>query len=124
MTNLLIIDQGDDEKIDIACKTAEGTPLPLSSTKLWFFVKKSKADADADAIIHKTTDPSEGVEVTDSPGGIAEVTINPEDTASLASTLLGRTLLWQLQAKNGLGEIITLAKGEFLINRDLITSSS
>jgi hypothetical protein len=122
-SNVLMIDQGDTETLDIACKQANHTSLAIDGTKLWFYVKRSPVDADNNALIRKTTDDGEGVTVTDAANGIAEVAIDPSDTAGLPSWALGRMLSWQLQAKDGLGRVTTLAKGDFLINRDLITTT-
>lgn len=119
----LEIDQGDDEVLDIAVKEPDGTPADISGCKLWFWVKLAASNPDSTALISKSTDPGEGITITNPTGGIAEVTIDRVDTASLPVTQTGRKLAWSLQVLDGASKVSTLAKGSILINRDLIAES-
>lgn len=121
----LKIDQGDDEKLNVAVRLppAYTTPAPLEGCKLWFYVKANKDDADEVALIAKTSDVDEGIEITDAVGGLATVTIAAADTASLDSQYLGSALPWSLQVRDGSDNIITAAKGFIVISQDLIRTS-
>lgn len=124
MTTALTIHQGDDEVLDITVQKPDGTPQDLTGCKLWFYVKASIKDTDADALIKKTTLPGEGITVTDAVNGIAEISIANADTSGFADINLGRELPWGLQALDGSDKITTLANGVITVTKDLILATS
>ena len=124
MTIDLTIDQGDDETLDITVKKPDGSPASLVGCKLWFYVKSSPGDTDAAALIRKSSSINDGITMTNDTGGIAEIKIKHIDTSSLPASVLGRSLPWSLQVVDAAHEITTLAKGNLIINRDLISAVS
>lgn len=121
MTNLHIV-SGDDymnvRRLTITVTDVDGSPVDISNTDLTFMVKASRADADDDALITKTT-PSD-IEIalpqTGATEGVAYLTIEAADT----DTLAGR-YRWELQGDDAAGTI-TLADGVLFIDPDLITA--
>jgi hypothetical protein len=128
MTDIaLAIDQGDDEIIDITIVDPDGSPTDLSDCKLWFYAKENVTDPDVAAVIAKDSDVGGGIEIAADPtDGTATVTIARADTTGLATDLLDRRLRWALQVRDGSPEGLTttLAKGTFLIRRDLISTDA
>ena len=59
-----------------------GAPLNVTGKTLYFTAKFKVQDADAAAVVKKST--GSGIVVTDAPNGLATLTINPADTAALA----------------------------------------
>ena len=64
-------------------------PGDLTDSKIWFSVKSDRSDDDADAVITKLSANNGGATdqaaVTDGPGGVIEIYIDPVDTVSLNS---------------------------------------
>lgn len=120
----LEIDQGDDEVIDLTVWQPGGVnPVDLTDAKLWFYIKAKLEDADADALLRKTTEVDDGITVTDLENGIANVQISHLDTSGFLPKYLGKALPWQLQVLDSLGNITTLARGRITVNADLITAT-
>lgn len=120
-TPALSIDQGDDETIDVTVRTKDGDLADLDGWALWFYIKRSSVEADADALLAKTE--LDGITVqTPASGGLAEVAIDEEDTDTLPAADTGRQLYYVLKGEGPDGRRVTLAKGRLVINRDLIAS--
>lgn len=123
----LIIDQGDDEVLDVTVTNPDRTATNLTGCKLWFLVKEAAADPDTRVVIRKTSEAGGGITIT-SPqtGGKAAIVIADTDTSGLSGPMLGRTLVWALQVRDGSADalITTLAKGTLVINRDLISTTA
>lgn len=79
---------------------------------LSFMVKKKKTDADADAKLHYTSDPSDGVTVADS---VATVSVAAEDTDD-PSTHPPGTYYWELKRTDPGAEAV-YGFGEFVMRR-------
>lgn len=62
----------------LTVKQADGTAQPLAGTVLWFH-------AAASAFQINKSSASNGIVITDAPGGLATLTISPADTAALAN---------------------------------------
>jgi hypothetical protein len=116
----LTISRGDDRILDIlVTDEITGLPVDLTGMTLWFYVKRAVNDADALALIAKDTEVSPGGitidpdQVTNT--GEATVTIDAIDTDGLAGTYK-----WGLQGRDALDKTITLAKGNFVVEADLV----
>lgn len=119
MSTLLVIDQGDDEVLDITVRAANGTASDLTGWTLWFYVKRSKTDADEDALLKKTT--GDGIAHTaPESGGLATVTIDADETASLVAGDTNKELYWVCQGQGPDSKVITLARGRMVIQADLL----
>jgi hypothetical protein len=106
------IHAGDDYDHSFTVERA-GTPLNLTSAKLWFTVKEDVADADSEAKLQYTSAVIAEIEITTPLSGAFVIHLQAADTEDLAGT-------WQydIQAKLSTGRIITIARGviEFLSN--------
>lgn len=117
----LEIDQGDDESFVITVKVPPnppGTAADLTGCVLSFAARTSAA---LPPVISKST--GSGIVHRNQSGadkGIADMTIDAADTASLDSALTGRTLKCELQVVDTNHKTTTLYKGTLLINRDLV----
>lgn len=122
--SVLTIDQGDHEAIDVVAKKPDNTAQPLGGCKLWFYVKAGRNDPDSAAVLAKDSDDPAKINITDAVGGLAEVLIVPADTANLDEAYLGENLLWQLKLKDSADKIVTLARGNFLIKKNIIQTTA
>lgn len=114
MADLEVI-RGDDEVLDVSFKQPDGiTPLDITGALgIWFTVKRSSLDDDADALIQKSL--GAGIAVVSAPAGTATITISPADTADIEPG----THRWDAQVKDGLGKVRTAAKGAFKVVYDV-----
>lgn len=112
MSQRLTLYRGDSDTL-IVTATDTGEPYDLTDTTLRFTAKRRFEDDDSDAIIVKTLD--DGITVTDALGGLAVITISPEDTADLPNDAV---LLWDLQATQD-ETVRTLADGTLKVSRDV-----
>lgn len=81
MANLPAIPAGTLVKIDGVALLADAqTVVNLTGKTLEFTAKRRSTDADADALIHKTSAVGEGIDITDAPNGEFTVTLDPADT--------------------------------------------
>lgn len=93
-----------------------GDRVDISATDLTFMVKSSRADADDDALITKTT-PTDIVIANPQTGetkGVAYMTLDAIDTSDL-----GGRYRWELEGEDA-GGTITLAEGTLFVRADLI----
>jgi len=86
----------DRTKLFQIAVTQDGAPLDISSRPLQFSAKESLYDGTV--LIEKTT--SAGITITDGPGGIALLQIDPDDTSTL-SDIQSHTLVWDLKLADG-----------------------
>lgn len=110
---------GADDRRLIATVAADGVAVDLTGIPLTFMVKRRIDDADADALITKTT--AGGITAADQsappPGGtrgVAYIALDEADTGALD----GR-YYWELAADDPVGAV-TLAAGGFYVEADLI----
>lgn len=113
----LSIVRGDTVLIDLTV-TRDGAPVSLSGASLWWTAKRRTSDADAAAVIAKTT--AAGITVTDAPGGKARVTITAAETAALTDTLL----YWDAQVRETSGTVSTVASGQVAIAPDVTRATA
>ena len=108
----LEIFRGDTKVLEGQAKnSADDTPIDLTGALLWFTVKKKRSDVDP-GVLQKTV--GSGILITDALQGEFKIEVAPSDTASLN----GR-FYWDLQLKNTIGQIFTLASGIFNVVIDV-----
>lgn len=101
--------RGDDRTASVDVTT------DITGAELTFLVKARRHDADADAVITKTT--GDGITVTDASLGLATIALAAADTDDLDTRPFYR---WELQAVDATGATHTLATGRFVLIRDLV----
>jgi hypothetical protein len=112
-------DRGNTCFLDWAV-TVNKLPQPITGWTIWFTAKRRLTDSDAQAVIQKST-VSGGVTISNAAGGLGFVTLQPADTTALVEARLS---LWaDLKAKDGAGQLFTLAKGRLTI-RPIVTEAS
>ncbi len=88
--------RGDTTIFRATVRDADGVALNLTGKTIRFTAKYGIADADAAAVIAKTT--PTGVVITDAAAGICEVRLVTTDTSTLTATY---DLVWDLQVADG-----------------------
>ena len=116
----LTITRGDDPIFDLYLATASGA-ADLDGVELWFTAKENVYDKDDRAILQKTT--SSGINVIDEAGGHVEIVIDHVDTMNLRARYLGVPLVYDVQLKDALGSIQTVAAGTITIDPDVTHST-
>lgn len=111
--------RGDDRELEITVSNAAGDgPLDITGMTLRWTLKRAYTDGDADAIAQKSTGGG-GISITDGPAGLAEVTVDREDTEEVeipsAKPLM---LFWDLQLTNA-GKAQTIAEGRLSLSPDV-----
>jgi hypothetical protein len=110
-----VLHAGDDYDYQFTV-TREGTPLDLTGAKLWFTVKGSRVESDAQSMLQLTE--LDGISVTSPAAGVFLVQFRGEGTKSTAD--LAGKWDYDLTAKlsGAAPNLITLARGviEFLPN--------
>jgi hypothetical protein len=107
--------RGDNESFTITVRDAAGATVALTGASLRFMAKRRARDADAAAVITKTT--ASGI--THDPDqvgagkGKATIALLPADTA------LAAVLVWDLQLRDGSGLVQTVATGSLRIRPDV-----
>jgi hypothetical protein len=111
----LSMKRGDTRRYTITV-TRNGAPEDISSpAELWFTAKTVLSLPDSQATIQKTTVGAGGITVTDGPGGIALLTIDPADTSALTADAV---LSYDVQLKTSSADIETIDAGELRISLD------
>ncbi len=113
----LAMTRGDRRTILVTVTDVNGDPVNLASYLIRFTAKRKVRDSDSSAVIAKSI--GDGVTVTDAPGGLLSITIDPEDTSGLPS--VSTTLVWDMQV-NGGGGPETIVSGTLLITPDVTRS--
>ena len=106
--------RGDTKPIVLTFTDKNGNPIDLTGATLWFTVKKSPIDLDAEAIIQKKL-----ITFTDPTNGIATIIIMPEDTQTLDAPL---KLYYDFQLVDPKGNVTTVLEGTFKLKRDITRS--
>lgn len=118
-TNLTMI-RGDTVPINLTITNAQGA-VDLTGCELWFSAKKSVADPDP-PIIAKSSGVLGGIQVTDAAGGLATVTLDPADTSAFTADT--QLLTYDVQLKDGAGNITTVASGYLTITADVTLATT
>jgi hypothetical protein len=116
----LTITRGDDPIFDLYLATTSGA-ADLAGVDLWFTAKESVYDADVDAVIQKVI--GSGITVVNESGGIVTISIDHADTVNLRARYLGTPLVWDVQLKDAIGDIQTVANGTLTIEPDITHST-
>lgn len=111
--------RGDTPSWNLEANQADGLDLDISSGKVFFTAKKSTRQADVDAVFQKTSDPGEGITISDGPAGLFTVKLVSADTANVYAPIY---LHWDVQWVNGGGDVFTLMVGELLVKPDVTRS--
>ena len=100
--NTLTIYRGKSHTYGMTFVDEDSQPIPLTGKVIRFMGKRKEADADADAVLSKSTevDPG-GITVTDAAGGLAEMEVLPEDTSGLDDKAL--KLVYHVEVVDVLG---------------------
>jgi len=126
----LVLKRGDDETVQLLLTDPEGVgadpddpstwpPIDLAGATLWWYVKASTTDSDAEAIIAKTTGTGIAV-IGPTADGRADVTIVPADTETLPNWQLDTELDWEVQLKDAANKIRTVGEGTVTIESDIV----
>lgn len=113
--------RGNTEFFDVEAKAADGSALNLSGGELLFTAKSSTRQEDISAPIRKSSVTDGGISITNAVGGLATVTVDPEDTEDLYAPA---ELAWDLEFVNPIGHRRTLAYGQLLIRPDATRRAS
>ena len=108
---------GDNELFECEITDEDDNPVPLTSTKIWFTVRKSYSDEDF--LIQKKNSLAGGsdseVLVTDEPNGLCEIYFLPADTKELVAD----TYVYDVQISNiGYG-IKTVIKNRIFLKSEV-----
>ena len=95
----------------------------LTGCSFWFTAKNKVSDADASAVIKKLPVDFSIITVgSDTVAGVAQFTIAPADTDTLADYAV--SLVYDVQMKDTNGNITTLVDGTLLVNPDKTRAAS
>jgi len=114
------ITRGDDPIFDLVLATASGA-ADLAGVDLWFTAKENAYDADIDSVIQKTI--GSGITVVNESEGIVTIEISHADTQSIRARYLGIALPWDVQLRDAIGNIQTVATGTLTIDPDITHST-
>ena len=105
------IHAGDDYDHSFTILRA-GSPLDLTSAKVWFTVKEDDNDSDSEAKLQYDSDAAD-IDITDAGNGQFTIHLSDTDTDDMQGTWS-----YDIKALLGSGQIIRIARGviEFLAN--------
>lgn len=99
MINLI---KGNSADFDVTV-TLDSEPYDLTTHKVWFTVKDSRSDPDADAYVKVTT--ADGITITNAAAGEITISLTPEETDALPT---GFTLECDVQIRTPEGKVYTV----------------
>ena len=107
--------RGDNRTLALTVTDANGV-VDLGGASIWFTVKRSANDLDADAIISKASGSvpgggNEQIDITSPATGEAEIYILPEDTAGLQVPTYD--WVYDVQVKTSEDKVYTVKQGTF-----------
>jgi len=125
MTDLPITDlgkmtRGDDRSFAVTVRNPNGSLKDITGLDLWMTAKRNLGESDAEAVFQITT--PTGIIIDAGAGGTATVYIVPADTADLPDQ--DTVLEWDVQLKEALGQIRTVAKGILVVEPDVTESTT
>lgn len=112
--NELQVYRGDDKTFNLTFKDSDGNAIDITGDTIYFTVKKKENDVDANALIQKTvtshSDPTNGITAIDLTDSDTDIDIG----------------LWHfdIQRKVSSGEIQTILKDRFRVDRDITITTS
>lgn len=107
------ITRGDTRVYDLAFKDAAGAALNITDASIWFTAKRSRSDADADAVFQLTI--GAGITVTNAVGGLATAEVTPGHTDDITIWTL---LYYDIQIKDSTGKTYTVEEGTIAVIPD------
>lgn len=108
------LDQGDDETFAITRQDSDGNAKSISGYTFWLTIKNDYSDSDADAAVQKTV-----TSHTDAANGKTEIDLTSSDTGDLSGNYF-----YDIQEKDGSGNVNTLVKGKLWFSPDVTDSTS
>lgn len=95
--------QGNTVRLDVAVTVDGGTAADLTGCTLWFTLKEKRSDTDANAVFQKKTGGG-GIVVLDAAGGLARITLSPDDTAVLVPS---KAYFFDVKLRTPTGDLYT-----------------
>jgi hypothetical protein len=114
--------RGDTWRFVITVESSPSVPLNLTDCKVWMTGKKALADPDSQAVFQCSTDPGEGIVVTNAVGGILAVVVLPGASDSLPAA--NTKLFCDVQVRNAAGDITTYWTGAFTVKPETTRTTS
>lgn len=115
----LTMPRGDRATFELAITDGAATPAPLDlgGRSLYFTAKRRAYEPDDEAVIAKSS-PSGGINVTDAPGGLATLTIVPDDTIELEAWT---RLVFDVEVRDDEDstDVATVIKGTLIVTEDV-----
>lgn len=113
--------EGDALEIPFEILDKADHPVDLSDTDIEFLVKDARTDADADAVLTKSSTNTGEAEITDSSAGQAVVYIDTGDTDGVLTDDTGDQLeqdefVWSFRVTDANGNRVTSAEGTWTIH--------
>lgn len=116
MANIPSFYRGDTVSYNFTFKDADGLPIDISATKLWFTIKKDPTYPDNSAALQESvTFPSDA----DSVAGLGSITIAASVTALLSPIQYYYDFQW-VEGAN----VVTLTTGTVTILQDITTTTT
>jgi hypothetical protein len=109
--------RGDTRQFQSTGVTRGGLPVNLTGATIRFTAKFKRTDAQASAVISKST-ATGGVTIISATAGTYHVTILPSDTSSLAAD---RSLYYDVEMLETDGTVTTIDEGTLSITLDVST---
>lgn len=120
MAHDFVLTQGDSLPLE-ATVTVPGIEDPLLGARFFFTVKRSSSDADAQALIRKSS-PGNGITHVAPNRGQWEIT--GDDTLDLAATDLDTKLFWDCKYRAANGQVKTLRRGTLRVQHTITRDTS
>ncbi len=93
--------------------------VDITGSALWWTAKRSRDDADADAVLSKST--ADGITITDGPAGEATIALAVADWDAVTAP---DRLVWDLQERTVGAVVTTLATGWLVVLPDVRRGST
>lgn len=114
------IPRGDGRDYQIIVTDEDGSVVDISGAKLWFTLKESLTDSDANAEFQLTTDDASEISISDPDNGVADIFIKNIHTSELSI----KSYFIDVQIKEVGRELRTLVLGTMDIIPDVTLSIS
>lgn len=108
--NAITVYRGDDRVFTLTFTNSSGVAIDISNYTIFFTVKSSFNDTDANAVISKTV-----TSHSDPTHGITTVTLAAADT----DTKTPGAYIYDIQTKDGSGKIFTAQVGDFILESEV-----
>lgn len=112
--------RGDSYEMTFEVKDRNEVVINMTGYTVWMTAKNYISDVDLSAVFQKTL--SSGITLTNATLGQVRVVLSPTDTSSLGDVT--SYLHYDIQMKNGSGQIFTIIKGVITVTPDITRSTS